>query len=145
MNNKNTIKPMLLSISDLALYLPYNVELRYSDLSSDRKIIALLTGLSTVGIETTYRRKKGSISGDLISFSGNNNIQDLNVQLKLYPLSHYVNIPEILDEMTDYEINMIEDNPDLTNKLSGGCIRVMLMHHIDIYGFINKGIGYKKI
>jgi hypothetical protein len=118
------------------LYLPYNVELQYTDCLSGRKITAFLTGLSTLGIETTYRRKRGGVSGDIIPFSGNNNILDLNVQLKLHPLSHYSNIPEILDEMTDYEIGMIGENPDLIDRLSYGCIKTMLMHHIDIYGLV---------
>jgi hypothetical protein len=59
----------------------------------------------------------------------------------LRPLSNYEDIDEILNEMNDYEIIMIEDNPDLIKRLSYDVIELMFKNHIDILGLIPKGLA----
>lgn len=62
----------------------------------------------------------------------------------LYPLSDYKKFEEITDEMTEYEINMLDDNPDLINRLSYDVILLMYKHHIDIHGLLNKELAINK-
>jgi hypothetical protein len=93
--------------------------------------------------------------GDIIKVEGydflNNSIilERINVKLSdikpiLRPLSNYEDIDEILNEMNDYEIIMIEDNPDLIKRLSYDVIELMFKNHIDIFGLIPKGLAIDK-
>lgn len=59
----------------------------------------------------------------------------------LYPLSDYSEILEIVEEMNDYEIGMIEDNPDMVKRLSYEIIELMFKNHIDIHGLIGSGLA----
>ena len=134
----------VLTIDDFAMYLPHKTEVQYTDYLSDRTRTAYLTGLTTIDIETTYKRKINGCSGDLISFKGNNNIQDLNVKFKLLPLSYYEKFDEIVLEMSNYDMSMIDENPDLVNRLPNDVIKIMLKYHIDINGLIPKGLAVVK-
>jgi len=62
-------------------------------------------------------------------------------QMILKPFQDYSEINEITDEMNDYEIQMIEDNPSLIERLPFDVIEKMLKNHIDIFGLINFGIA----
>lgn len=64
------------------------------------------------------------------------NYKLLDIKPILYPLSDYTKFEEILDEMTEYEISMINDNPDLVKRLPYDVIEKMLKNHIDIFGLI---------
>jgi len=59
----------------------------------------------------------------------------------LRPFSDYTEILEITDEMNDYEIQMIEDNPDLIKRLPYDVIEKMFKNHIDVFGLINFGLA----
>lgn len=86
-------------------------------------------------------------------FRGTKKVEELNIQNIellmfsnhrkpiLYPLSDYEKFDEILDEMSDFEIQMIEDNPNLTKRLSYDVIEAMFRNHIDIYGLIESGLA----
>ena len=80
---------MKLELKHLSPYLNHKIQVSYLDWLEDKKRnTAYLTGISLEdGIETTYKRKKKGCSGDLISWKGNNNIQDLELKLLLRPLS----------------------------------------------------------
>jgi hypothetical protein len=59
----------------------------------------------------------------------------------LYPLSDYEKFNEIVLEMSNYEIIMIDNNPDLVKRLSYEVIELMFKNHIDIHGLIGKGLA----
>ena len=59
----------------------------------------------------------------------------------LKPFSDYAEILEITDEMNDYEIQMIEDSPDLIKRLPFDVIEKMFKNHIDVFGLINFGLA----
>ena len=59
----------------------------------------------------------------------------------LKPFSDYAEILEIADEMNDYEIQMIEDSPDLIKRLPFDVIEKMFKNHIDVFGLINFGLA----
>jgi len=141
---QSCVTSSVLTIGDFAMYLPHKTEVQYTDCLSDRTRTAYLTGLTTIDIETTYKRKINGCSGDLISFKGNNNIQDLNVKLRLFPLSWYEKFDEIVLEMSNYDISMVNENPDLVNRLPNDVIKKMLKYHIDINGLIPKGLAVVK-
>lgn len=69
------------------------------------------------------------------------NYKFTEIKLILRPFSEYSSILEITEEMTDFEIQMIEENPDLLFRLSYDVINLMCKHHIDIYGLINHGLA----
>lgn len=69
-------------------YLGTEVECSYIPVFGDgKRIKAILTGIGADGIETTYKRKKKGCSGDLIGFTGHNNINDMEFKLHLHPMS----------------------------------------------------------
>lgn len=59
----------------------------------------------------------------------------------LWSFSDYKKFSEIVLEMTDYEISMVDDNPDMITRLSYDVIKLMYKNHIDIYGLINHGLA----
>jgi hypothetical protein len=61
----------------------------------------------------------------------------------LRPFSDYAEILEITDEINDYEIQMLEDNPDLIKRLPlpYGVFEKMFKNHIDVFGLINFGLA----
>ena len=75
----------------------------------------------------------GSISYNLEYFT------DIKPILK--PFYDYADVLEITDEMNDYEIQMIEDNPDLIKRLPYDVIEKMFKNHIDVFGLINFGLA----
>jgi len=76
-----------LTIQHLAPYLPYGLNVKYNDCIHPKTHIAKLSGVSDDGIETTYKRKFEGCRGDCISFTGRNNIVDLDFKPILRPLS----------------------------------------------------------
>lgn len=74
-------------INKLKHYLGTGLKVQYINCMSNRKITSNLTGVNSEGIETTYTRKINGISGDYISWKGNNNFYDLKVKPHLRPLS----------------------------------------------------------
>lgn len=69
---------------------------------------------------------------------------DDSYKIILYPLADYKKFNEILDEMTDYEVGMIDDNPDLVGRLSYDVIQLMFKYHIDVFGLLNKNLTIRK-
>lgn len=68
-------------------YLPYELEIKYKDFPNEKIIRkAILSGVTTTEIETTYKRKIKGCKGDIISWQGNNNIFDLEVKPILYSM-----------------------------------------------------------
>jgi hypothetical protein len=93
-------------------YLPYKVECSYKEYSHETKRFnAFLTGASSDGIETTFKRKKRGCSGDIIGFKGNNNINDLEFKLHLHDLSDLTKEIEVDGEkfVPIVELAKIED------------------------------------
>lgn len=70
-----------------SFHLPYKPVLTYIDCLTNRNRKAFLTGVSEKDVETTYKRKINGCSGDLISFTGNNNIKELKVKPYFRPFS----------------------------------------------------------
>ena len=46
--------------------------------------------------------------------------------------------------MTEFEMDMIEENPDLIDKISYRAMQKMFKHHIDMRGLINHGLAVKE-
>lgn len=67
-------------------YLPYKLEISYTDVLGGKITKAILSGVTNTEIETTYKRKRKGCIGDCISLEGRNNVFDLNVKLHLYSL-----------------------------------------------------------
>lgn len=141
-----------LELKHLAPYLPYGLKVIYRDLFSNRKRKALLTGLSKEEIETTYLRKIKGCSGDIISFKGNNNLQDLELKLILRPLSDLTKEIEHNGEKfvpLDYNAFKTDRNHliDFQNKYAHyksvkyGIIERLLEWHFDIFRLIEKGLA----
>ena len=59
----------------------------------------------------------------------------------LYPFEDYIHFNEVIDEMSDFQMTMIDDNPDLVKKLSYDVIEKMLKNNIDIFGLIHAGLA----
>lgn len=62
----------------------------------------------------------------------------------LYPLSDYKMFDIILNEMTGYEVDMIDENPDMVNRLPKDVISLMIENHIDTNGLIFKKLAMEK-
>lgn len=69
---------------------------------------------------------------------------DDSYKLILYPLADYEKFNEIVLEMTNYEMDMIDDNPDLVGRLSYDVMEMMFKYHIDVFGLLNKGLAINK-
>jgi hypothetical protein len=85
--NKNMEHTKEFLIGMFAAYMGCEVE--YKDVDG-KKIVAKLTGVSvSEGLETTYKRKRGNVSGDYLSFkpNGNHNTDALHTKPILTPLS----------------------------------------------------------
>ena len=64
-------------------------------------------------------------------------------KLELKPFEEYLNIGEIIGEMTQFELEVLGKNPDLIGGISYDVVEKMLKHHIDIWGLINQGLAVK--
>lgn len=77
-----------ITLKELSVYLPHRLKIQYKDCSNtNKKHTAFLTGITSKEIETTYPQKKKGYVGDIISFKGHNNINDLEVKPILRDLS----------------------------------------------------------
>lgn len=148
-----------LTIQELAAYLPWEVEVRYKDCMSDKYKKALLTGINKLDIETTYKRKINGCVGDIISFKGNNNIDDLNFKILLLPLSHLTKEIEHKGEMfVPYDklktvvseeqwvliCNTISDEYKKVIDMPYWWVRQLLEWNFDIFGLIDRGLAIDK-
>lgn len=104
----------------LASYLNWGVKLQYNDCITGRKKIATLTGVTSSEIETTYSRKINGCRGDIISFKGNNNVNDLKVKPILYPLSDLTKDIEVNGEKFVPIIKLSNDIADFAQVVSSG-------------------------
>lgn len=93
-----------LTLKEVAGYLPYGLILQYIDTLTLRKRKAFLTSLGINEIETTYKRKVNGCSGDLISWTGNNNVSIMKVKPILRPLSDLTK-----DEYFDLYLELCEE------------------------------------
>jgi hypothetical protein len=125
--NGNKSKPLLQAVF-FAPYLPYSVKIAY-DYFGDTQEIATLIGVEDRNGETRLQINTGGSA--LLKYC----------KLVLKPFSDYTEILEITDEMNDYEIQMIEDNPDLIKRLPYDVVEKMFKNHIDVFGLINFGLA----
>lgn len=66
------------------------------------------------------------------------------IKLVLHPFKHYSTVEGITDEMTTWQIEMIEDNPNVTELMSYEVVNLMFKHHIDYFGLIPAGLAINK-
>lgn len=129
MNNKLSQMPnhykRVLCSGFLAPYLPYSVKIEHPTLMIGKRKISELYSIKELHIEIQHRMY----------------VEISQCKLILKPLTDYSEILEITDEMNDYEIQMIEDNPDMIKRLGYDVIEKMLKHHIDIFGLIPQGLA----
>ncbi len=118
-------------IKIFSAYLPYSLDLLYKDFPNEKPVRkAKLSGVTTTEIETRYKRKIKGCVGDIISWSGNNNVFDLEVKPVLYDLSYLTKeieyegkrfIPieyfEITDDSDSYPIEHDHGNIKLIKDL----------------------------
>ena len=129
----NKSKPLLQAVF-LAPYLPYKLKVQFDfkridGITEKRKAVVNEIDL----IWGRCNLNNGSISYNLEYFT------DIKPILK--PFYDYADVLEITDEMNDYEIQMIEDNPDLIKRLPYDVIEKMFKNHIDVFGLINFGLA----
>lgn len=67
-----------------------------------------------------------------------------SIKLGLIPLNHFHLFDDVLDEMSQCEIEMIEDNPDLVLRINYFAIQKMFEHHLDVFGLIQQGLAFDK-
>ena len=79
-----------------------------------------------------------------LNLYSNHLLSQATFKLILKPLEEYLKIEEITDEMTEFEIRMIEENPDLIERISYEAMQKMFKHHIDVWGLINHGLAVKE-
>lgn len=58
------------------------------------------------------------------------------IEIILHPLSDYKKIHEITDEMEEFEILMVDDDPSFVLKLPFNIVELMFKNHIDVFGLI---------
>lgn len=142
--------PDLLKI--YSAYLPYKLMLTYTDVPHGIKRKAFLSGVTLTEIETTYKRKIKGCSGDIISWTGNNNIFDMNVKPVLRPLRDFINNPTEWDDLYDEFSEMSYDhfiNSFFVLGRSENCMSIIdyemlekfLGYHFDIFGLIDLGLA----
>ena len=129
----NKSKPLLQAVF-LAPYLPYKLKVQFDfkridGITEKRKAVVNEIDL----IWGRCNLNNGSISYNLEYFT------DIKPILK--PFYDYADVLEITDEMNDYEIQMIEDNPDLIKRVPYDVIEKMFKNHIDAFGLINFGLA----
>lgn len=117
---------MKLELKHLSSYLPYKLQIKTRD------------EIMTMVYTSEYYRELADENTNPVALSV---VFENNYEMILRPLADFKKFDEILDEMSDFEIKMIKDNPDLTTRLSYDVILVMLKNHIDIFGLIDFGIA----
>lgn len=155
---------MKLELKHLAGYLPYGLELQYVDCITSRKRRAILTGISKIDIETTYKRKIKGCSGDLIGWEGNNNTEEIKVKPILRPLSNITKEIEVNGEKFvpiknifgsslsmqgfNHYVNSFNNGFELTMTKGNKTFyadfiqyQKLLEWHFDIYGLIENGLA----
>lgn len=133
---------MKLELQHLAPYLPYKLMLSYFDIS-EYKRKAYLTGITLNEIETTYIRKIRGCSGDLISWSGNNDVIALQIKPILHPLSDLTKEIEVNKKrfVPIIEIgNSIDGGPGYTHS-SLTALNKLFEWHFDVFGLIETGLA----
>lgn len=115
---------MELKLKHLTSYIPYKVN-----------IFDISNGIQT--FEACYEFKTSNINRVL-------NTMKETEKIVLTPLSEYKSFPEIIDEMSEYEIQMIDENPDMVNRLPYDVIELMFKNHIDIFGLIKNELAIDK-
>lgn len=155
-----------LTLKEIAGYLPHKIELQYVDSITQRKRIAFLTSLGINEIETTYKRKIKSCSGDLISWEGHNSVHKMQVKPILYPLEMLTytivhNGVEIIplvkyvesfgepcddfyeDNLTDFQIAVLAmlSNRDMRHQED---LEFLQEHHFDYQDLIKSGKAIDK-
>ena len=80
---------------------------------------------------------------EFLNNTSNHLLSQGTFKLELKPLEEYLKIEEITDEMTEFEMGMIEEQPDLIERISYEAMQKMFKHHIDIWGLINQGLAIK--
>jgi hypothetical protein len=118
----NISKPLLTTVF-LSPYLPYGLNTKYR-----------LSDVINVCSEKDEIRNK-ELNGNTFDFVLR------YCKLILKPFDDYSKILDITDEMTGYEIQMIEDNPDMIKRLSYEVLLKMFENHIDVFGLINYGLA----
>ena len=132
-----------LKLKYVAPYLPYGLECHVMGLVEDDyadnpvPILTKLVGLYTDTKKSEYAECSHAEYTDSVFIE-----TDLFPILR--PLSEYSKIIDIVDEMSDYHIKVIKDNPDMVKMLPYYIVEEMLENHIDIFGLIPKGLAIDK-
>lgn len=135
-----------ITLKEWSAYLPYGLKLQYKDCSNTyKKHIAILTGVTLTEIETTYPRKKKGTVGDIISFKGHNNVNELQVKPILYDLS-WLTRDEFREEILiyfkslgiDVEIVIYDSGNDVENDFTL-LVNYRLMGETFTDALINRG------
>jgi hypothetical protein len=118
----------------LTPYLAYNLKFVTANKKPSETKFSLCSGLITKSNKSSFGSEQYTVISEYKIFSK-------NFLPVLKPFSDYVEILEITDEMNDYEIQMIEDDPNLIKRLPYDVIEKMFKHHIDVFGLINFGLA----
>jgi len=138
---------MKLELKHIVGYLPYKIEVQYTDCLTTRKRRAYITNAGIEDIETTYKRKINSCSGDIISWIEHNNVHDIKVKLFLRPLSDIgqIQFMGLWTKETDFEsiLKFIESDSEtrLSFKFSLIFWESLYEWHFDIHGLIEAGLA----
>lgn len=139
---------MKLKVKDVTPYLQYKVWLTYKDCLEGVKRKAQLTGVTTKEIETTYKRKIKGCKGDLIGWTGHNNVSDLEVKLLLRPLSDLTKeIEHNGEKFVPCEFfvisveNMLKKSDVDLDCIPYNVIKKLLEWNFDIFGLIPHGLA----
>ena len=144
---------MKLEPKHIAPYFPYGLRVQYIDPITNKKRTANLTSVGIKEIETTYNRKIKGCSGDIISWSGHNSVEQMKVKPLLRPLSDLTKEIELNGEkfvpieMLSYYAN--EQTEKGTTGLEWGIvsslpytdIEKILEWHFDVFSLIPNGIA----
>ena len=136
-----------------SMYLPYKLQVIYKDFPDTKKRKKVfLTGVTLTEIETTYKRKIKGCAGDIISWTGGNNVFDLEVKPILRPLIEFAQEPmlweDLFDEFSEMSFDHFE-NLFFVFGRANNCMDVInyemlqkfLGYHFDIFGLIEQDLA----
>jgi len=113
---------------DLAPYLPYELKVKNGDkIETINNIHAIETYLGAIWYCKT-------VEGSFISLKA--------VRPLLKPLNSFIDIDEITDEMNRIEFQSVIDGYDILSNVNYKAVILMIKHHIDIFGLIDKELAF---
>jgi len=155
---------MKLQFKNLSGYLPYGLKVQYEGIINGKELGAhkkefeqendpLPNWLCYEPLEPIYGIKIGfikkvSVYLNYVKYEIGNKTFGLKPHYStekfkpiLHPLSDYEKFDEIVLEMSNYDMSIIDENPDMVKRLPYDIIELMFKNHIDIYGLIKEGLA----